>query len=99
MSDVFFRELDLPLIDINLNVDSGSHGEQTGKMMVGIEQAVEANRPDWILVYGDTNLTLAAALTAAKSNIPLAHVEAGLRSYNRSMPEEIDRLVCDSLDQ
>lgn len=97
MSAVFFRELDLPLIDINLNVGSGSHSEQTGKMMVGIERAIEANCPDWILAYGDTNSTLAAALTAAKSNIPLAHVEAGLRSYNRSMPEEINRLVCDQL--
>ncbi len=97
MSGVFFEELDLPRIDINLSVGSGSHGKQTGKMMVGIERAVEANRPDWVLVYGDTNSTLAAALTAAKSNLPLVHVEAGLRSFNRSMPEEINRLVCDQL--
>jgi UDP-N-acetylglucosamine 2-epimerase len=97
MSGVFFEELDMPRIDINLNVGSGSHGKQTGKIMVGIEQVIEANHLDWVLVYGDTNSTLAAALTAAKSNIPLAHVEAGLRSYNRAMPEEINRVVCDML--
>ena len=97
MSDVFFNELEMPPVSINLNAGGGSHGEQTGKMIVGIEQAVTANRPDLILVYGDTNSTLAAALTAAKSDISLAHVEAGLRSYNRSMPEEVNRVVCDQL--
>lgn len=97
LSEIFWNELGLPPIDINLNVGSGSHADQTGKMMVGIEKAIEQHRPNLVLVYGDTNSTLAGAVTAAKASLPLAHVEAGMRSFNRSMPEEINRIVCDQL--
>ncbi len=95
MSDIFFEELDLPKADVNLGVGSGTHAEQTAAMLVGIERSALAEQPDWILVYGDTNSTLAGALVAAKLHIPLAHVEAGLRSFNRDMPEEINRVLCD----
>ncbi len=97
MSAQFFRELRLPSPDIALGVGSGSHAEQTGKMMIGIEQAITAERPDAVLLYGDTNSTLAGALAAAKSQVPIAHVEAGLRSFNRTMPEEINRVMTDAL--
>jgi len=98
MSDVFFGELGIPAPAYNLEVGSGSHAVQTGAMMTGLEQLIsDAVRPDMIMVYGDTNSTVAAAMVAAKASIPLAHVEAGLRSFNRDMPEEINRIVTDRL--
>lgn len=95
MSDLFVRELELPPPDHNLGVGSGSPAAQTARIMLALEPLIESLRPDLVLVYGDTNSTLAGALTAAKLGVPLAHVEAGLRSFNRRMPEEVNRLIAD----
>ncbi len=97
LSDIFFEEMGIPEPAHNLGVGSGQHGEQTAAMLVAIEKVILAERPDWLLVYGDTNSTLAGALAAAKHHVPIAHVEAGLRSFNRRMPEEINRIMTDHL--
>jgi UDP-N-acetylglucosamine 2-epimerase (non-hydrolysing) len=97
MSEVFFRDLGLPEPDLNLGVGSGSHAVQTAAIMVELEKAFQALDPAVVVVYGDVNSTLAAAVVTAKIGLPLAHVEAGLRSFDRTMPEEINRVVTDVL--
>jgi UDP-N-acetylglucosamine 2-epimerase (non-hydrolysing) len=95
LSDVFFDELSIPAPDVHLGVGSGSHGKQTGAMLAALDDVLAEHQPDWVLVYGDTNSTLAAALSAVKMHLPVAHLEAGLRSFNRRMPEEHNRVLTD----
>ena len=95
MSDSFFEELNIPAPDVNLGVGSASHGVQTGQMLAALEPVMQAVRPDWVLAYGDTNSTLATAVCATKIHLRLAHLEAGLRSFNRRMPEEHNRVLTD----
>jgi len=97
MSDVFFNELDIRKPDYHLGIGGGTHGQNTGRMIEAIEKVLIEEKPNWVLVYGDTDSTLAGALAAVKLHIPVAHVEAGLRSYNRKMPEEINRLLTDHI--
>ncbi|MGB1285887.1 MAG: non-hydrolyzing UDP-N-acetylglucosamine 2-epimerase [Aggregatilineales bacterium] len=99
MARVFFDELGLPEPEINLGVGSGSHAKQTAEIMIAMETVMLDEKPDYVIVYGDTNSTVAAAMVAAKLHIPLAHIESGLRSFDRKMPEEVNRIVTDHLSQ
>ena len=95
MSKIFFEQLDISRPHINLNISGGNHGSMTGRMIIEIEKYLISEKPDMVLVYGDTNSTLAASISASKLNIPISHVEAGLRSFNMNMPEEVNRILTD----
>ena len=99
MSDVFFDQMDIPRPDYQLGIAGGSHGEMTGRMLAAVEEVIIKEKSDWVLIYGDTNSTLAGALAASKVHIPVAHVEAGLRSFNMRMPEEINRVLADRISR
>src|SRR5580698_5876493 len=99
MSDIFWEELNIPKPVLNLNTGSGNHGEQTGNIMIGLEKFITSHKDkiSALIVYGDTNTTLAGSLVASKLHIPVIHIESGLRSYNRTMPEEINRVITDHI--
>ncbi len=99
MSDVFFQQLELPAPDVNLEVGSGSHAQQTAEVMVRLEPMIRKHKPDLVIVYGDVNSTFAAALVCSKLGVPVAHVEAGLRSFDRTMPEEVNRVLTDHISE
>ena len=96
MSDIFFDELEIPKPKYNLGIGGGTHGQNTGRMIEGIESILITEKPDYLIVYGDTDSTLAGALAAVKIHIPVVHIEAGLRSFNKRMPEEINRILTDN---
>ena len=99
MSDIFFRDLGIQKPKYNIGINQGSHGEMTGRMLVEIEKILLNENPNAVIIFGDTNSTLAGALAASKLHIPIAHIEAGIRSFNKKMPEEVNRIVADSVSE